>query len=53
MKSENTVTQNAGNSLNSFVTQVPQHKELHAFKFDPYSPKHNLYYVSEITRAFR
>ena len=41
------------NPLGNFVTQVPQFKELHTFNFNPYSPRHNLYYVSEIVRAYK
>ena len=28
-------------------------KELHNFDYNPYSPRHNMYYVSEITRAYK
>jgi hypothetical protein len=35
------------------VTQVPHHKELKSFDFNPYSPRHNTYYVSEIVRAYK
>lgn len=41
------------NKLTEIVTSVPEHKELHAFERDPYSPKHNIYYVSEIVRAYK
>ena len=41
------------NPLNNLVTQVPQHKELQTFNFNPYSPRHNIYYVSEIARAYK
>jgi len=32
--------------LKQFITQVPQHKDLHTFTQNPYSPRHSLYYVS-------
>ena len=38
-------------SLNGLVTQVPQHAQLHSFNTNPYSPRHNVYYVSELVRA--
>ena len=41
------------NKLTEIVTSVPEHKELHTFERDPYSPKHNIYYVSEIVRAYK
>jgi hypothetical protein len=41
-------------ALKGIVTQVPkQNKELHSLAFNPYSPRHNLYYVSEVTRAYK
>ena len=41
------------NKLTEIVTSVPEHKELHTFERDPYSPKHDIYYVSEIVRAYK
>lgn len=41
-------------ALKGIVTQVPkQNKELHSLNFNPYSPRHNMYYVSEVTRAYK
>ena len=48
--------QNGGNKkvdLKQFVTSVPEHKELHTFEKNPYSPKHNLYYISEIIKSYK
>lgn len=39
--------------LDAIVTSVPEPKEMHAFEKDPYSPRHNIYYVSEIVRAYK
>ncbi len=39
--------------LKQFITQVPQHKDLHSFTQNPYSPRHSIYYVSEILRAYK
>ena len=39
--------------LGGLVTQVAEHKELHTFEKNPYSPNHNIYYVSEIVRAYK
>lgn len=39
--------------MKQFITQVPQHKDLHTFAHNPYSPRHSTYYVSEILRAYR
>jgi hypothetical protein len=33
-------------NLKQFITQVPEHKELHTFENNPYSPRHNIYYIS-------
>lgn len=42
------------NALKGIVTQVPkQNKELHSFDHNPYSPRHNMYYVSEIVKAYK
>jgi hypothetical protein len=41
-----------GASLGAVVTQVPEKKELHSFERNPYSPRHSIYYVSEVTRAY-
>lgn len=35
------------------VTSFPEHKELHTFEKDPYSPKHNIYYISEIVKSYK
>jgi hypothetical protein len=32
---------------------VPEHKELHSFEKNPYSPKHNIYYISEIIKSYK
>ena len=39
-------------ALDDLVTKVPERKELHSFEKNPYSPRHNIYYVSEIVRAY-
>jgi hypothetical protein len=39
--------------LKQFVTQVPEHKELHTVEKNPYSPKHNVYYISEIIKTYK
>lgn len=39
-------------ALDDLVTKVPERKELHSFDKNPYSPRHNIYYVSEIVRAY-
>lgn len=39
--------------LKSLVTQMPERTELHAFTNNPYSPRHNIYYVSELVRAYK
>jgi galactose-1-phosphate uridylyltransferase len=38
--------------LKGLVTQMPEQGELHTFNSNPYSPRHNTYYVSELTRAY-
>lgn len=38
--------------MKNLVTQVPEHQDYHAFSKNPYSPHHNIYYVSEIVRAY-
>lgn len=35
------------------VSQVNYKKNLKPFAFDPYSPRHNTYYVSEVVRAYK
>lgn len=40
-------------NLKEFITQVPEHKELHTFDKDPYSPRHNIYYISEIIKSYK
>lgn len=40
-------------SLKQFVSSVPEHAELHSFEKNPYSPKHNIYYISEIIKSYR
>lgn len=40
-------------SLKQFVSSVPEHAELHTFDKNPYSPKHNIYYISEIIKSYR
>jgi hypothetical protein len=35
------------------VSQVTCKKNLKPLSFDPYSPRHNVYYVSEIVRAYK
>ena len=40
-------------ALDDLVTQVPERKELHTFVQNPYSPRHNIYYVSEVVRAYK
>jgi hypothetical protein len=37
---------NGSSALKGLVTQVPQHKDLRYFDFNPYSPRNNIYYVS-------
>lgn len=39
--------------LGAIVTSVPERQELHAFDRNPYSPRHSIYYVSEIVRAYK
>ena len=39
--------------LKQFVTQVPEHRELHSFDKDPYSPQQHTYYVSEIVKSYK
>ena len=39
--------------LKQFVTQVPEHQELHSFDKEAYSSKEQVYYVSEIINGFR
>jgi hypothetical protein len=39
-------------NLGALVTQVPERKELHSFDKNPYSPRHSIYYVSEVIRAY-
>jgi hypothetical protein len=41
------------NALQELVTQMPQHEELNTFNINPYSPRHNTYYVSELVRAYQ
>jgi hypothetical protein len=43
----------ANNPLKEVVSQVSCKKNLKPLAFDPYSPCHNIYYVSEIVRAYR
>jgi hypothetical protein len=40
-------------SLKGLVTQVPEQAELRTFNSNPYSPRHNVYYVSELIRAYQ
>lgn len=40
-------------SLKGLVTQVPEYSDLHTFNSNPYSPRHNVYYVSELVRAYQ
>lgn len=47
------VTNNDSSPLKGLVTQVPQHKELRYFDFNPYSPRSNTYYVSEVLKAYK
>ena len=35
------------------MTQVPEHKELHSFEKNPYSPKHHIYYISEVIKSYK
>lgn len=39
-------TDNKKLSLKGLVTQVPEYTDLHTFNSNPYSPRHNVYYVS-------
>lgn len=39
--------------LKGLVTQVPHHHNLKTFEFNPYSPRNNIYYVSEVLKAYR
>ena len=39
--------------LRQFVSKEKEHKELHTFDHNPYSPKHNIYYISEIIKSYR
>ena len=39
--------------LKELVSQVSYEKKLKPMAFDPYSPRHNVYYVSEIVRAYK
>ena len=39
--------------LKDLVTKVPDHSDLHTFQANPYSPRHNVYYVSELVRAYK
>ena len=39
--------------LKDLVTKVPEHTDLHTFNSNPYSPRHNTYYVSELVRAYK
>ena len=39
--------------LKELVSQVSYEKKLKPMTFDPYSPRHNVYYVSEIVRAYK
>jgi hypothetical protein len=39
--------------LKQFVSSMPEHAELHTFEKNPYSPKHNIYYISEIIKSYR
>ena len=32
---------------------MPQHAQLHTFTNNPYSPRHKIYYVSELVRAYK
>ncbi len=32
---------------------MPEHKELHTFENNPYSPRHNIYYISEIIKSYK
>lgn len=40
-------------SLKNLVTQSAEHQVYHTFSQSPYSPRHNIYYVSEIVRAYK
>ena len=56
MESDNKRTVEGDNkriSLKGLVTQVPEQAELRTFNSNPYSPRHNLYYVSELIRAYQ
>ena len=33
-------------SLKGLVTQIPEKTDYHTFNSNPYSPRHNIYYVS-------
>jgi hypothetical protein len=39
--------------LKQLVTSMPEHKDVHTFERDPYSPKHNIYYISEIIKTYK
>lgn len=48
-----TVKENKKDPLKEVVSQVSYKKNLKPMAFDPYSPRHNTYYVSEIVRAYK
>lgn len=50
---KDSVVQEEKVGLKGFVTQVPERQQLHTFQKDPYSPRHNIFYVSEIVRAYK
>lgn len=35
------------------MTKVTEHQNLTTFHSNPYSPRHNVYYVSELVRAYK
>ena len=41
------------NGLKDLVTKVPEQAKFHTFNSNPYSPRHNIYYVSEVVRAYK
>ena len=40
-------------SLKKFVTQVSEGEDYVAPTFDPYSPRHHVYYVSEVVKCYK
>ncbi len=47
------VTGKITDSLKKFVTQANEGKDYLTCNFNPYSPRHNVYYVTEILKFFK